>query len=225
MERLDRCLANPPWLNLFPKTTVENLTRTHSNHCPLILDTNTQPNHSSSRKPFRIEPLWLSHPSFEGLIHTYWPSSNLNFSDTIITLQTAINLWNRNTYGNIFSQKRRILARLRGIQHCAPNPQNSFLSSLELHLQNELNTILIRERQFWATKSHITWLKHGDANTSFFHTTTIKCRRSNSILSLRDKVGNWISSPNLINHHILDYFLSCYTTEHPSSSLFSYLPV
>lgn len=101
MERLDRCLANPLCLNLFPKTTVEHLTRTHSNHCPLILDTNPQPNHSSSRKPFRIEPLWLSHPSFEGLIHTYWPSSNLKFFDIIITLQTAINLWNKNTFGNI----------------------------------------------------------------------------------------------------------------------------
>lgn len=40
MERLDRCLANPSWLNLFPSMIVMHLPRMHSDHCPILLNTN-----------------------------------------------------------------------------------------------------------------------------------------------------------------------------------------
>lgn len=51
MERLDRFLANPNWLNMFPKASVEHLTKTYSDHCPLILDTNPNFNIFVPKKP------------------------------------------------------------------------------------------------------------------------------------------------------------------------------
>lgn len=41
LERLDRFMANPDWLKFYPKAVVYHLSRTYSDHCPLILDTNT----------------------------------------------------------------------------------------------------------------------------------------------------------------------------------------
>lgn len=38
----------------------------------------------------------------------------------------------------------------------------------------------------------------GDANTRFFHTTTINRRRRNKIISLTYEVGNQIKDPNLL---------------------------
>lgn len=133
--------------------------------------------------------------------------------------------WNKSTFGNIFHQKKNFLSRLKGIQSNLHHQQNSNLILLENQLQNNLNTILIRERQFWATKSRITWLNHGDANTSFFHITAIKRRRRNIILSLRDSVGNWISDTHLLHRHISNYFLNCFTTEATSCNLFSNYPI
>lgn len=119
-----------------------------------------------------------------------------------------------------FRQKRSLLARIKGIQEKIHKLQNSPLISLEKALQNELNIILNRERQFWATKSRITWLNHGDANTSFFHTSTIKRRRRNSISSLRDKAGNWITDMSLLTQHIYNHFQSCYTTDSIGNNIF-----
>ena len=36
--RIHRCHANLPWLNLFPNSNVTHLPRTHSDHCPLLLN-------------------------------------------------------------------------------------------------------------------------------------------------------------------------------------------
>ncbi|XP_021841367.2 uncharacterized protein [Spinacia oleracea] len=36
-ERLDRALANPPWLNTFPNTQVLHLPKAYSDHCPVLV--------------------------------------------------------------------------------------------------------------------------------------------------------------------------------------------
>lgn len=39
-ERLDKLMANYEWINLFPNSLVTHLPRTHSDHCPLLLQLN-----------------------------------------------------------------------------------------------------------------------------------------------------------------------------------------
>lgn len=58
----------------------------------------------------------------------------------------------------------------------------------------------------------------------FFHITTIKRRRRNIVLSLRDSVGNWITGAHLLNQHISNHFLTCYTSEATCSNLFLNYP-
>lgn len=58
----------------------------------------------------------------------------------------------------------------------------------------------------------------------FFHTSTIKRRRRNNIISLRDRVDNWITDMSLPTQHIYNNFDSCYTTEAIGSNLFPNLP-
>lgn len=64
----------------------------------------------------------------------------------------------------------------------------------------------------------INWLQHGDANTKFFHTTTLKRRRNNYILSLRRQSENWISG-EIPLEHILDHFSNIFVNSSSSSSL------
>lgn len=105
MERLDRFVANPSWLNLFPKSIISHLPRTHLDHCPLLLDTN--PVTSSKKKPFRLEAMWLSHPSFESIVHSNWSSTSNNFLPCVQNLTSTIFKWNNITFGNIFLQEKR----------------------------------------------------------------------------------------------------------------------
>lgn len=70
----------------------------------------------------------------------------------------------------------------------------------------------------------INWLQHGDANTKIFHTTTLKRRRNNYILSLRGQSENWISG-EIPLEHILDHFSNIFINSSSSSSFTETLPI
>ncbi|GMI66653.1 hypothetical protein HRI_000334600 [Hibiscus trionum] len=63
-ERLDRGVANSPWLNLFPRYVLNHLSHSFSDHCPLLL--NTQDGENSNKTwHFRFEASWLLEDSCE----------------------------------------------------------------------------------------------------------------------------------------------------------------
>jgi hypothetical protein len=71
MERLDRFFCNPSWQNLFEEATVLHLPRVHSDHTPILLNTEPVQHHFGNR-PFRFETIWLTDPSFPKLINESW---------------------------------------------------------------------------------------------------------------------------------------------------------
>lgn len=76
--------------------------------------------------------------------------------------------WNKEHFGNVFAKKRRIMARLSGVQRAIANSPSSSLLQLENKLQLELDQVLDQEHELWALKSWINWTVQGDRNTSFF---------------------------------------------------------
>ena len=65
--RLDRVWANPDWKTSFPEANVTHLARVNSDHCPLLLK--LCPNLvSSANRPFRFQPMWLSHNDFPAIV-------------------------------------------------------------------------------------------------------------------------------------------------------------
>ncbi|KAK4710478.1 hypothetical protein R3W88_004991 [Solanum pinnatisectum] len=187
MERLDRCLANDPWVVHYPDSTVTHLPRTHSNHCPLKVHLErNRPNNGI--RPFRLKPM------------CFYPHNDL--PQAIITFKDNTTIWNRNVFGNIFSKMRKIVARIDGIQKSRHYPHTPFLHDLESTLLCEYNTIL-----------KIDWLTYGDANTNFFHISTINRRRRNRILLLKDDTGNEFRNQDEIMAHATSFIIHIYSTE------------
>uniref|UniRef100_A0A803NZ56 Reverse transcriptase n=1 Tax=Cannabis sativa TaxID=3483 RepID=A0A803NZ56_CANSA len=62
----------------------------------------------------------------------------------------------------------------------------------------------------WRQKSRENWIRFGDANSKFFHTSTIIKRRQNFIGCVEDSHGVWLSDReeigNYFNHHFRDIF-------------------
>ncbi|KAF3651507.1 hypothetical protein FXO38_16581 [Capsicum annuum] len=79
-------------------------------------------------------------------------------------------------------------SRLDGIQKSPHYQNSSFLQQLENKLLFDYDGLLKCEEDFWKTKSRISWLTEGDANTAFFHSSTIDRRRRNRIIELKDEV-------------------------------------
>lgn len=112
LERLDSCLTNNSWINHYPDATVTHLRRTKSDHCPLILSLNNKT--PTGPKPFRMEPMWCSHPTFKPLIdHCFNTSDALNLA--VKSFQVQAKIWNSHVFGNIFKRMGRINVRLDGL--------------------------------------------------------------------------------------------------------------
>lgn len=56
--------------------------------------------------------------------------------------------WNKVTFGNIFHRKRRLLARLGGIQQAIEVKLTRSLSRLERKLKNELKEVFTHEELY-----------------------------------------------------------------------------
>lgn len=122
---------------------------------------------------------------------------------SIKKFQEATRTWNLEVFGNIFKLMRRTLARIEGIQKS---------------LLDKYDNLLIAEKEFWLIKSRIAWLCEGDANTSFFYTTTLTRRRKNRIVSLESDSGETFDISDAIHKYTGSFFSKLYTTEQAFST-------
>ena len=216
MQRLDRALANPEWRFLFPEANVTHLLRTHSDHCPILLTLHHNPT-SSLSCPFRFESIWLSHPDFPSVVTQAWSLPSTNLSETFHHFTSLVTNWNKLNFGNIFKKKRRVLARIRGVQTALALHPTEANVRLDRALREELSLTLKLEEEFWALKSRVGWVVDGDRNTKFFHTSTIIRRRFNKILRLKNSVGEWLENSDIIRDHIQSAFIDLFSSSHTAS--------
>lgn len=124
-----------------------------------------------------------------------------------------IDHWNKNEFGDIFKRKRKILARLSGIQKALEMHQTRNLLKLETNLSKQLDDILNQEELLLFQKSRSDWIQFGDRNTSFFHQKTMTRRRHNPIVWIKDDRGQWISNEDELKAHAIDFFANLYTAD------------
>ena len=221
-ERLDRCFANPSWCTTFPNARVTHLTRFFSDHCPVLLESNSS-NGFHLPKPFIFHSFWLADLSFSGIVSEAWNQS-LSLQEAIDRFAKKATDWNKSHFGNIFGKKRRILARLNGIQKAMANRPSHSLVVLEKDLQKELESILNQEEELWVQKSRISRLVEGDRNTAFHHMSTIVRRRRNRISCIKNEMGEWIQSEGGAMEYIRGGFSKLFTTSLYHSNLYPAYP-
>ncbi|XP_024195608.1 uncharacterized protein LOC112198716 [Rosa chinensis] len=127
-------------------------------------------------------------------------------------LSSALSKWNREIFGHLFQKKKRILARIGGIQKACDRYENPFLIKLEAELIHDYESILNQENLFWKQKSRDKWLQGGDRNTKFFHLTTLVRRRKNKIEGLFDSNGNWFTDSASMKNIAVDFFTNLFSS-------------
>lgn len=69
-KRLDRCLANLEFQQMWRGLEITHLSKTGSDHCPLLIS--CDPNAASIKKSFRFLKFWLKHETFQDVVRENW---------------------------------------------------------------------------------------------------------------------------------------------------------
>ncbi|KAJ4839646.1 hypothetical protein Tsubulata_042952 [Turnera subulata] len=154
--RLDRFLGNEVWCHAFPNTAAFHLPLVCSDHRPILIRDGTGPPPKGS-KPFCFLAPWLTHPQFGESTKEAW-NANTNIVETVEAFIPKVKKWNMDIFGHINQKKKRLLARLAGIQKYLERLPSSFLSRLKVELKMELDIILTQEELLWAQKARCQWV-------------------------------------------------------------------
>ncbi|KAK3221019.1 hypothetical protein Dsin_014989 [Dipteronia sinensis] len=189
-ERLDRALCSMEWRLCYMDGFVKHLLRVTFDHCLILIHLDSKHIPKIGTKPFRFEAMWLKHKQFDEMFHNYWNAHRFSISDNLQAFADKLSVWNREEFGNIFYNKRRLLGRIQGIQNCLSSRYVPHLAYIEEKFVKEYNEILEQEEVFWQQQSRNCWLKEGDRNTNFFHLSTMVRWRRNKLEGLKKEDGS-----------------------------------
>jgi len=74
-----------------------------------------------------------------------------------------------------------------------------------------LDDLLLKQEIYWKQRSRVSWLKHGDRNTKYFHSKASQRRRRNFIHGIRDQNNGWVDEPEEIARVAIEYFKSIFS--------------
>ena len=143
--------------------------------------------------------LWTNVVNWQGLrdtVEAVW-SINCNESwDTRVLRKfescgAALTKWSTKSFGSVKKQLEFARKWLKTAENQAIRSGDS--SRMRL-LEDEDNQLLDKEAKMWRQRSKVAWLRDGDRNTRFFHSTASQRRRRNYITKLHDANGGWCSS-------------------------------
>ena len=104
-ERIDRFFVNPNWYLIYPEARITHLTKCHSDHYPVLLETKHQCNVCLDR-PFKFQRYWLSDLSFPMVVSQAWNQAS-HLHEAISNFAVKATGWTRNQFGNIFIKKKK----------------------------------------------------------------------------------------------------------------------
>lgn len=116
-------------------------------------------------------------------------------------------------FGNVNARKKRVLARLEGVQRKMQYKPQRNLIKLDQKLRTELEEILYQEEVMWFQKSREQWITSGDRNTSFYHAATMVRRARRGVEALKDDNGIWITDPVSLKDLIRNYYNDLFREE------------
>ncbi|XP_072071612.1 uncharacterized protein [Arachis hypogaea] len=213
-KRLDRACCTTEWRLLFPEAFVEVLSRSHSDHCPLLIRCQGVPIKKGNR-PFRFQAAWATHPDYKAIVQKSWDSTDFGIHRKLLGVQEASLEFNSTVFGNIFIKKRELEGYLNRIQRKMEADNDPILKHKEEELRAEYNIVLAQEELLWYQKSRDQWVRYGDRNTSFFHMQTILRRKSNKVHGLLVSDGSWSDDPEVLQREVVHFFKNIFCSTKP----------
>lgn len=213
-ERLDRCLVNAEWCDVYPISNVYNMPLIHSlsDHAAILLSTDGPVR--KIKKHFKFENWWLKEYDFQNYAKSVWcTSKNKSFSNRINNLAGSLKIWCK--------KKKPLQQELSNleeqIKQIQMKPWDDQDHNLEASLTARYEQTMTKLTDFYMQRAKKQWIKDGDRNTAFFHRAIIKRKRRNTIASVKDENDVLQCMPDKISNTFVNYFRSIFASSHANN--------
>ncbi|KAA3462610.1 reverse transcriptase [Gossypium australe] len=172
-ERLDRGVGTEGWRLLFPNFIIQHLPHSFSDHCPLLINTDSRVRQQQG-KSFRFEAWWVLEDTFFEKVRLSWGGSSGDLLDKLEILKDK-------------KLKKEVLTtKLAALLEADRDEENlTDIIDTKIHLNMEID----KDESYWEQRARINWLKLGDRNTTFFHKQATQRKKMNLIQKLQFEDG------------------------------------
>ncbi|XP_068474608.1 uncharacterized protein [Phaseolus vulgaris] len=118
MSRLDRVLVSEEWLQEWPMGKQYVQRREVFYHCAIVVKSLVK---DWGPKPFRTIDAWFMEKGFLTMVKDWWTSYPVQgnafvvFKEKLKCLKRDLKVWNRDSFGNMESSKKKILEELEAL--------------------------------------------------------------------------------------------------------------
>ncbi|XP_060212032.1 uncharacterized protein LOC132639607 [Lycium barbarum] len=215
-KRLDRMIANSKLQDWFAHIEVQHLSRTGSDHAPLLLTCGESSHHM--RKPFRFLKFWTEYESFLEVVNQAWiidfeGDDFIRFKLKLKNVKFALTPWSKETFGDIFKQLpvREEVVRIK--EQCFEEDLAPVNRMVLQQAQASLKKYVHYEEEFWRQKSHMTSFAEGDKNTRYFHSILNGRRKILQIRRIQNQQGVWIEGESLLAEEACRFYQQQFSQE------------
>lgn len=215
-KMLDRAVCNDEWLNFWSSVSCCTLTKSASDHFPILLDLKKENRAFSSS--YKFMKMWSFHQDCAKIIEDAWPQSFVGcpmyvLSQKLKAMKVKLKEWNLSVFGNIQNNVVSAMKKVDEVQSLID--MNGFSDSLvdqEKDAQMELVKALHFEEEFWLQKSRMKWHLEGDRNTKFFHKMA-KIKVVSKQISLLKNGDAVLSNSDELENHIVQYYAALFNED------------
>jgi len=178
-SRLDRFLITFDWLQHWPGCKQYVIDRQISDHCSLVLKSNVA---DWGPKPFRFLDIWQEDKEFEIFVKSKWDylvqgNEILVLKEKLKMLKSDLKGWNKEVFGHTDKIKLDIMKKIQELDtrdDVEGLDENKIMERRDI--LSQLQVINVRNESLLQQNPGALWIKQGDSNSKFFH-TSIKWRR------------------------------------------------
>ena len=194
-KRLDRGMVNDKWLDIMPHTNVTHLPSVGSDHSPLLLE---MIDHKDTViKYFKFLNYWTENDTFLHTVENCWNKKVTGNPMWILhtklkRLTKTLREWSKKEYGDVFE-------KVKFYEESVKIAEGNYIRDSSRDNREQLYALnaqyikyLKIEHAILQQKTHLHWLKEGDANSKYFHAVIRGKRRKMVIHKLLNDNGNWI---------------------------------
>ncbi|XP_075640556.1 uncharacterized protein LOC142612338 [Castanea sativa] len=209
-ERMDRAVANREWKDKFSASTLSHGFNHASDHVPIFLQTKTDRDfRGGGPRGFRFEESWLMWDECEEVVIDSWVNSGGDVVglcatvDKIKSCGVELLTWGSSKTTPNTDEIKHLTKKIERM-----NEEELTEESREevLAASKKIDDLLFKQEIFWAQRSRVSWLKHGDRNTKFFHLKASQRHKQNFIHGIKNQHGNWVEDIRDVAEVAVNYF-------------------